>query len=383
MRVTISVNGRFHAFDLAKQLNDRHHLDRIITTYPKSKVMEWGIPRKKIISLLPIELLKRVCKKMPIISKRKLTVFQKKIFEKWASHYIPKSTQVFIGWSGSSLRCIRKAKGLGIKTVLERGSSHIEHQTEILIEEYKRFNMLPNVAPREIINKELYEYKESDYISIPSSFVRRSFLNKGILDDKLIQIPYGVELKHFKKVKKEDNIFRIIYAGGLTIRKGAQYLLQAVYELIGLENIEFWHLGTISEACIPLVHKFKSNKIKFLGHKPQKELYKFYSQGSLFVMPSLEEGLSQVQVQAMACGLPLICTTNTGGEDISEDFKEGFVLPIRDKDAIKDKIYYLYQNPELCLQMGTAAMKKVQAGFSWDDYGDKYVTFLDKIVNEN
>jgi glycosyltransferase involved in cell wall biosynthesis len=193
----------------------------------------------------------------------------------------------------------------------------------------------------------------------------------------------GVNLKEFKQIPKEDNIFRIIIAGGAILRKGYHYLLQAFYEL-NLPDAEVWHLGKVNDEIKPFLDKYKTDKWILKGHKPQNELYKYYSQGSVFVLPSLEEGLAMVQAQAMACGLPLICTTNTGGEDfISEDGKEGFVIPIRDVEALKEKILYLYENQDICYEMGQKAKKRISSGFTWDDYGKKIVSEYERILTGN
>jgi glycosyltransferase involved in cell wall biosynthesis len=88
-----------------------------------------------------------------------------------------------------------------------------------------------------------------------------------------------------------------------------------------------------------------------------------------------------VQVQAMACGLPVICTTNTGGADLVRDGRDGFILPIRDVTAIKEKILYCYEHPEACKVMGESARLRVKAGFSWSDYGNKMIAAYRKILN--
>jgi len=86
----------------------------------------------------------------------------------------------------------------------------------------------------------------------------------------------------------------------------------------------------------------------------------------------------------MACGLPLICTTNTGGEDlISKDAEEGFVIPVRNIEAIKEKILYLYDNQDICKEMGRKAKKKIESGYSWDDYGNRYIKNLETIWNKS
>ncbi|MFB6212827.1 MAG: glycosyltransferase, partial [Candidatus Magasanikbacteria bacterium] len=88
-----------------------------------------------------------------------------------------------------------------------------------------------------------------------------------------------------------------------------------------------------------------------------------------------------VIIQAMACGLPVIATKNTGGPDIIEDGENGFVIPIRDTQALKEKIQYLYENPKERKRMAKNAKETVQDGFTWDDYGDRVVKEYKKILH--
>jgi glycosyltransferase involved in cell wall biosynthesis len=87
-----------------------------------------------------------------------------------------------------------------------------------------------------------------------------------------------------------------------------------------------------------------------------------------------------VQAQAMACGLPVICTSNTGGADIVREGQDGFIVPIRDVNALKEKILYFYEHPDACTTMGESARARVQAGFSWSDYGHKMISAYQKIL---
>ena len=82
----------------------------------------------------------------------------------------------------------------------------------------------------------------------------------------------------------------------------------------------------------------------------------------------------------MACGLPVICTTNTGGEDIVRDGIDGFIIPIRDVEALKEKLIYLYENPDICKAMGQSAKERVSKGFSWDDYRERMVKEYERIL---
>ena len=379
-KIIISVGGRFHAFNLAKQLLKRGFLKRLITSYPKFEVKKHGIPSQKTSSILIKEILERSWRKLPVFLRNIYNpqFFISDLYDKLASRKITKS-DIFVGWSSFSLYSLRRAKKLGAITILERGSSHMLEQQRILNEEYDKFGLKVQLAHPKIIEKELKEYEEADYISIPSSFVKRSFLKNGIPESKLIQVPYGIDLSAFRQILKTDNVFRVVFAGGMTTRKGVHYLLQAFSEL-NLPNSELVLAGSINDEIKPFFKKYKG-KYKWMGHIPQKELYKYYSQGSVFVIMSIEEGLAMVQPQAMACGLPVIATTNTGGEDIIRDGVDGFIIPIRDVEKLKEKLTYLYENSEICQKMGKSAQQRVSQGFTWDDYGEKIVKEYEKIIN--
>jgi len=368
MKVIISVGGKFHAFHLAKQLQKRGYLERLITSHPCFKVLNEGLPKEKIVSLPLKEILQRIWDNQ---------WYPAELFDKQASKYI-KSCDIFVGWSSFSLRCLKKAKSLGAITILERGSSHIENRRDILKEEYQRFGLKPKLPDKRIIEKELKEYQQADYISVPSSYAKRTFLERGIPEEKLIQVPYGVDIDCFHPVLKEDNTFRLIYVGTLSLRKGVHYLLRAVDEL-KLKNFETWLIGPLTSEVKPFFKKYKDS-FRYLGPIPHTQLYKYYSQGSLFVQPSIDEGLSLVILQAMACGLPVVCTTNTGGADIMRDGIDGFIIPIRNVDALKEKILYLYENQDICRKMGEFALKKIRERFSWDNYGERIVNIYLQIL---
>jgi glycosyltransferase involved in cell wall biosynthesis len=80
--------------------------------------------------------------------------------------------------------------------------------------------------------------------------------------------------------------------------------------------------------------------------------------------------------QAMGCGLPVIVTENVGAADIVKDGENGFIIPIRDVDALKEKLIFLYENQTDCQEMGKLAHESVRSGCTWDDYGDRLIDFL-------
>ena len=387
-KVDVSVIGRFHAFNLAKSLQDKNILNKLFTSLPKYRAADFDIKRENVISCWWCEILIRVLRKIKYLQAKKIEHSYHNCYINSLNNYIKDSkADIFICFAGVSLDAMKIAKEKGMIIILERGSTHRRFQHNILRKEYKlqRINSYKDFSETEVVFKrEMEEYELADYISIPSTFVKRTFLEEGISEKKLLVNPYGVDLSEFKQIQKEDNVFRIIYAGGLTIQKGIPYLLQAFSEL-NLPNSELWHLGSVNDELKPFVNKFKNEKIKLLGHKPQNELYKYYSQGSVFILPSIQDGFGMVIFQAMACGLPVILSENTGGYDaITKDGEEGFVIPIRDVEAIKEKIWYLYNNQDIAREMGQKAKIKVSNGFSWEDYGNRYIKNLEEIyANKN
>jgi glycosyltransferase involved in cell wall biosynthesis len=373
MNVTVSLMGRFHAYYLADQLNKVSCLKRLITTYPKYEVEKYGIPRNKTVSLLSHEIMARTWEKMSVIFNSVINpqFWLHDRFDKSAWKHIPEDTDIYVGWSSFSERGLLQAKEIGAIAIAERGSSHIEYQKDILKEEYELYGLKPNLPHPLIIEKEKREYDIADYISVPSEFVRRSFLSKGVSEAKLIKVPYGVDLRYFHQLPKRDKIFRVIYAGGMTLRKGVHYLLRAFSEL-RLPDAELWLIGGRTNEINPFFSKYESC-FRYFNPVPQTKLHEYYSQGSVFAICSIEEGLAMVQPQAMACGLPIICTTNTGGEDLITEGKEGYILPIRKIDAVKEKILFLFENQGICREMGQAARITVQNGYTWNDYGNKLI----------
>jgi glycosyltransferase involved in cell wall biosynthesis len=382
MQVTVSVFGRFWAFYLAQQLQQENYLHALVSTYPQFAIKKYGIDSKLIRSVWQLDAMFRIWQRIPacIKSDRNPQLWFSQMFDQAASCFIQEESDLFVGWSGVSLHSLQRAKELGAVTVLERGSSHMSYQTQILQEEYERCGKQFNATHPGVYERELQEYAIADKIAVPSLFVKRTFLEKGIPESKLIHVPYGTSLKEFYPVTKEDKTFRVIHCGGINLRKGLHYLLQAFYEL-NLPDAELWLVGTVDPEIEPFLAKYQSDRIILKGKHPQNQLRWFYSQCSVFCLASIEEGLAMVQPQAMACGLPIIHTTNTGGEDIVRDGIDGFCLPIRNVEVLKEKILFFYENPQKCDEMGQNAFQQAQKSLSWDDYGKKVISAYKAILS--
>lgn len=368
LRVCIGSGGRFHAFDLARQMNQRGHLARMYTAYPRWKTDD--LPADKVScfpwTMGPYWLLAQL---RSDLFKTCLNAYACDRFDRArASRLAP--CDVFHCLSSFGIKSHQAARArYGAITICDRGSSHIVFQDRILEQEFDRWGIPYKPTDPGTIERELREYEFCDRIFIPSHFAYHSFLEYGIPREKLKLVPYGVDVALFRPIPKEDNVFRVVYVGALSLRKGLPDLIEAVAPLSG-GNVELLLIGPALPEIKPFLRKYEG-KYRYIGPKPRSELSYCYSQCSIFVIASVEEGLALVQAQAMACGLPVIATTNTGADDLFTSGKEGFIVPIRSPEAIREKVLYLLGHPEERAEMSRAALERVSALGGWNTYGQR------------
>lgn len=379
MNVTVSVFGRFHAFYLARELNRHGALDSLITSYPKWATGRWNVPKGRVRSLSVLEGLRRVLP-APVLGFLDERGLPNEAYDRLAARRLPDDPDIVVAWSGSAERTLRAGIKKGAVAVVERGSSHIRTQRAILQEEYSKHGLEPDLPLDWVIDKEEREYELADRIAVPSTFAEQTFLDQGMAREKLLRIPYGVDPEEFVPVPKEDDVFRVVYAGALGVRKGTRYLLDS-FRAVELPDAELLLLGRLQPEVEPWLAR-GGEKVRHPGHIDQDELHRWYSQGSVFVMPSLEEGMAMVQLQAMACGLPLICTPCTGGGDLIEDGREGFVVPAGDAEALRDRIAWCYENQETLREMGRAARRRILEDYTWQDYGQRIFSAYGELLRE-
>jgi glycosyltransferase involved in cell wall biosynthesis len=207
------------------------------------------------------------------------------------------------------------------------------------------------------------EYDTAKYILLESEFTRDTFLSQGLPGEKLLVIPPGVDTVRLRPPEspRPKRPFRVVFVGALGVRKGVQYLLDAWSEL-SLRDAELVLVGTIRDDIRPLLERWRGvGGIRFVGFV--RDLLRLYQEGSVFVFPSLSEGSAKVTHEAMACGLPVIVTPNAGS--VARDREDGFLIPPRDLEALKEKLLKLYEDQEMRERMGQNARRHIEA-FTWD-----------------
>jgi len=242
------------------------------------------------------------------------------------------------GFNGACLELLRWAREHGMRSIVEQtmAPKRIEHQ--LLSEEVRRWpGWQPGLQimdyPNELTNREETEWTIADRIVAGSRFVAEGLRSCGVAPERIRIIPYGVDLNRFDSVTlaptPASSRLRVLFAGEVGLRKGVPDLLHAL-ALLGPDKVEARFAGQVSLARDKIAPF--SRVALFLRAVPRDTMKSLFQWADVFVLPSLVEGSATVTYEALMSGTPVITTPNAGS--IVQHDKQGFIVPIRDKEAL-------------------------------------------------
>lgn len=388
MRVSQAVFGVFHHFELAHQLRRHACLQTVYSTYPWSRLKREGLPHEYVETFPWIHgglaLLARYGL-YPSPWTEHLDYWNGLAFDRWLTGRMVRADthcDALIAISGAALDAGRVVQSRGGKYICDRGSTHARYQGRLLQDEHNRWGAPLDIYDPRDTEREEVQYAQADCITVPSSFAARTFVEEGLPEEKLRVIPYGVRLEAFHPVAQPSpDTFEVVFVGQVSLRKGVPYLLQAFVRLRHPRK-RLRLVGPVFPHMKPLFSQLPMEQVEIVGAVSRAELVRVLSGSHVMVLPSLEEGLALVQGEAMACGCPVIATPNTGSEDLFTDGKEGFIVPVRDSQAIAEKMQQLADGPQLQQQMRSSALERVRHLGGWSDYGDRWMLLLRELCGE-
>ncbi|MCA3268574.1 MAG: glycosyltransferase family 4 protein, partial [Azospirillum sp.] len=153
---------------------------------------------------------------------------------------------------------------------------------------------------------------------------------------------------------------------------GIKYLLEAAKRaaIPGMELVCVGKLAGGEAAFAPYANVFRH-----VRHVPFHEVHALFQTADVFAYPSLHEGSAFASYEALASGLPVVCTPNTGS--VVRDGVEGYLVAPRDVDALVDRLRALHRDPDLRARMATAARARAEE-FTWAHYGARLSAWLDR-----
>lgn len=367
-----SFGGRTHMLDTARELEKHGHVVRFYSYVPTKRAIKLGLKKECSYSIfywvLPF-----------------LALFKFFGFGGWRSYlyyrfcdlflaYYMKPCDIFIGQSPMHNYSIRYfKKKYNAITILERGISHVLEYHSII----SKITGKPSQSQR-FINWDLNGYIHPDYISVGAEHVKDSFTQKGYPDNKIFVNNYGFNSIYFHSTSLDNskNIYDLIFVGNWSIRKGSKLITEYCKKH---PNIKFIHVGAISDISFPT----DVPNMTHIDSVQEYQLISYYSKSRVFILPSYLEGLALVQTQAAACGLPIICSKQSGGRDLWKytKSKEWIIeleeLSLKEIEKAVNKALLLSNTQKGKRNYLTDKFQEA----SWTGYGNRYNEFIQIINN--
>jgi hypothetical protein len=277
-------------------------------------------------------------------------------------------------FNSAGLELLRCARARGLFTVMEQTIAPAKIEDELLgVEEAEHCGWDP---PRihdhdrgEFCEREKMEWELADLIVCGSEFVRDGIRMQRGPASRCCVIPYGVDSNVAGRHRSlAGRPLRVLTVGAIGLRKGSPYVLAAARRLRTIAQFRM-----VGQVPLTGIRKQLSEHVDLVGPVPRLAIQQHYAWADVFLLPSICEGSATACYEALAAGLPVVTTPNSGS--VVRDGLDGFVVPVRDVDAIVERIERLASTPGLLEQLSANAMQRA-AEFTVEKYGERLLTAL-------
>jgi glycosyltransferase involved in cell wall biosynthesis len=300
--------------------------------------------------------------------------------------------QAVYTFNAAGLEILEEARRRGLKTVCEQTIAPYAFEQRILHEERELHPgwetedddpCAQDYCAHAYIDRERAEWTLADVILCGSEFVRAAVGEYGGPLERCRVVPYGVDFE--VGMGKMQNLppsspaplpkgagstsppqanlqqsgegrhesptepLRVLTVGTVSLRKGVPYVLEAARRLQGKAVFRMVGPSLLS----PFGEQQLQQAVGITGPVPRSMVAEHYAWADVFLLPSVCEGSATATYEAIASGLPVICTPNAGS--VIEDGRQGFVVPLRDEAAIVDRLLQLNDDRSFLARMGEQA----------------------------
>lgn len=260
-------------------------------------------------------------------------------------------------------RTINAAADSESTLVIYAPTAHPDYVNQVIQEECNRH--FPNAKPDRIYQDPAV-FDRADYIFTLSAPATRTFVDAGFGRESVYKVgPLGVDTDRYEPGFEAER-FTVLSVGNMKALKGTIYLLEA-WDRLELTDARLVLCGIMSDTVREVLESriAAMETVNHVGYVEDPAPY--YRDASVFVHPSLTEGFGKVVAEAMASGLPVVITEN-GPTDYVDD--AGFVVPIRDPEALADRIEYLHEHPRERRTIGRRA-RKIAESNTWRTFSER------------
>ena len=267
------------------------------------------------------------------------------IFDRKVAAALNEPAEAFMGFVGKSLYSFKKARKLGYRRLeLVAANSHARNVQRLHKRAARDSGINDTWLGEGLIRKMLREYEMADYIYTHSEYTRQSLIREGIDPEKLISTHLKAAPRFEPpRERPQDGVFRVVYIGRIDATKGLPLLLEA-FSMLSKKEAELTLVGGwTSRAMKRRLEGWmqRDPRIRMAPGDPLPALHR----ADVYVHPSYEDGFAYSPVEALACGVPVIVTEDTGMKERVLEGKNGFVVPTGSRDALLERMEYLIEHP--------------------------------------
>ncbi|MFI5335192.1 MAG: glycosyltransferase family 4 protein [Opitutales bacterium] len=300
------------------------------------------------------------------------------IFQRRIPDSALRTSSAVIGFDTSSWLLAERAAALGSRFWLDRTIGHPAIGAAFLAalrRDYPAWAGPDRVRDPAVAQAEAREHELAHGIVVGSDFARATLRDAGVSSERIRVNPYGVDWERFANSPRpanHDGIRRFLFVGSLQGRKGLPYLLSA-WERLGPVKAELWLAGAAGPDEARLLPVLPG--LRLLGRIPHADIPALFARADVFVLPSLYEGFSLAVLEALAAGLPIIATPNTGAGEALQQRGLGDLIPAASVDALEAALRHHLAMPPDHNQLRRLSAP-LAARFSWRAYGDRWAALL-------
>jgi len=295
-------------------------------------------------------------------------------YDAWVrQQQIPNDCNVVMGPMGSCDSLFRLADRQGRKVikVFDAPNSHPATCVKLWQDECDVF--MPGYRipfPAWAVERMSREIEAADLILCPSNFVKESMVSHGVAEEKCFVRHFGVDTSIFQAREQLPDHPLLVCVGSVCLRKGQQYLFQA------FARFKQSHPGARLVCIGGIRPDFRQEWPKWkdsIEHHPamnHQQIAAVLREATAFVLVSVEEGFARVLSEALAAGLPIIATHETGITTVTKHREAAWIVPARDTDALRHAMQLLCNDRQLNERMGRNALAIGRKSNTWQDYGD-------------
>lgn len=286
-------------------------------------------------------------------------------------------------YEDGALAVFRRAEQLGVARVYDLPIGYWKAAQEILSVEAESLPEWAGTMPSAVDTRAKLSRKEEElelaqHIVVASSFTRNTLESGRVTGARIAVIPYGAPAPATSIVASHRRQLKVLFVGGLSQRKGLSYLFEAV-DRCG-EDVELTIVGAPAGHSVALDRCLAQPHVRWLRSLPHQDVLRVMREHDVLVFPSLFEGYGLVISEALSQGLPVIATPHTAAPDLLTNGEDGWVVPIRDPDAIATCLSQL-RDIDLRNHMKSAA-RSTASRLRWSTYMEQTASFVSDSLDE-